>query len=334
MNDKERDRSGDGDGPERFVETVLTPCESVARRHSPRLIAIHSIAMLCVLLLSFPYISFAQRTSRPTLRGLSLNINAGVLKASDKTANFYNGNPRNANKLDYIIHSEMYGRPIWEDLTDLDLIGSSVANYSQLKVAEYGHMSYKLAFQLGIGFRYDLDNPFWAWQVRFDYARLNAEGMVLLDSGKNTSILSNQNAYVNCPVAGEEERIFFDLGIIRKFRLQNGFDLEVSLGANVNNTKVESNDIRIGRHTYSMLDVWGGQPPYTYSTPYEYVNQGGIGYGGYASVAFGFTIPAGTAMQLAYTFYYNRTKLEGYSTFSPQHALSLNVYVNNFFFFD
>lgn len=336
MNDQERERSGDGAGPKWFAEKTdhRFPLISVAHSHTNSHLLLCGIIMLLVLLCSLPCSLMAQKSSRATLKGLSLHINAGVLCTNDKTANFYNGNPRNANTLERILYSETYGNQIWNDLTEQDLIGSAISNYNQITVAEYGDMSYNIAFQLGLGFRYDLIGNDWAWQICFDYAKLNAQGMVLLNSGKNLSILTNQNAYVNCPTSGLEERIYIDLGFIRKFRLNNGLDFEAQIGANVNNTKVESSDIRIAGRTYSILDVWGGEHPSSYVGSYEYVNQGGIGYGGYASLAIGFTIPAGTAMQLAYTFHYNKTTLEGYSSFAPHHAISLNVYVNNFSFFD
>lgn len=349
MNDKDRDRSGDGAGP--VAPNGKHTCPSLVR----------SILMLTVLLFyvplsahnsnleirplghvqnpglknynisTYPY-SIIQDS--PRLRGLSLTIQAGVLKAFGNQADFYNGNPTNVNTLERILYSESFGNTIWNNLTEQNLIGSSVANYRQITVAEYGHMYYKLAFQFGIGFRYDFEQSLWAWHTRFNYAKLNAVGTVLLNSGHNTAFLTNQNAYVVCPTSGLEERIFIDLGIIRKFRLNSGFDLETSLGVNLNNTKVESSDIRIAGVTYSILDIWQGQSPSSYTGTYNYVNQGGIGYGLYASLSLGITLPALTAMSLAYTFSYSKINLKGYENFSPHHALALNVAINNFSFFD
>ena len=273
-------------------------------------------------------------TGKAQLRGLSLTVDFGVLKASNMQANFYNGNPNNPNKLNLILHSETYGNTIWNDLTEQDLIGSSVANYRELTVAEYGDMYYRLAFQLGMGFRYDYEGTDWAWMARFDYAKLNAVGAVLLNSGRNTAYLTNMNSYVNCPTFGQEERIYIDLGIIRKFKLDNGFDLELAVGGTFDNTKVEKSEISIGGRTYSILDVWQGQSPSSYVGSYEYVNQGGIGYGFFASVDYGFKLPAGTAMSLGYAFYYNKVNLQGYEAFAPMHALKLSVAINNFSFFD
>ena len=290
-------------------------------------------ALLCSFVFSGKEVA-SQSLTGNRLYGLSLTVNVGVLRPDNSHAAFYSGRPENANTLMRILHSESYGHGIWNNLSTQDLIGSSIGSYNQLTVAEYGDMYYKLAFQLGLGFRYDLEHPKWAWQVRFDYAKLHAQGLILLNSGKDQAYLTNADRYVNCPAMGVEERISCDLGIIRKFRLHNGMDMELSLGRAVNNTKVESSEVRIAGVTYSILDVWGGQSPSSYVGSYEYVNQGGIGYGGYASLSVGYTLPSQTAIWLGYTFSYNKVNLLGYADFAPHHAISLNVAINNFSFFD
>lgn len=291
--------------------------------------------MLLFFLLLSPSLCFSQKSDAARLRGLSLTVDFGVLKADNFHANFYNGNPDNANTLLRILHSESYGHGIWNNLSENDLISSSIANYNELTVAEYGDMMYKLAIQLGMGFRYDFENSEWGWLTQFNYAKLHAQGLILLNSGRNNSYtLTNQDAYVNCPATGVEERIYIDLGIFRKFSLSNGLDLEMSLGGNVNNTKVESSDVQIGGISYNILDIWNGQSPSSYVGTYEYVNQGGIGYGGFAGISVGFTLPAGTAMSVGYTFNYNKVNLEGYGSFAAHHSLRLNVAINNFSFFD
>ena len=323
MNDKDRDRCSDGAGPVAEKGCITYKCHTGC------------IALLCgVFILLFSHYSVqAQHFGQGRLRGLSLTVDFGVLSADNRHANFYNGNPNNVNTLLRILHSETYGNQIWNNLTTQDLIGDAVANYNQITVAEYGNMYYRLAFQLGMGFRYDFEHSNWAWMLKFDYANLSSVGMVLLNSGKGTVYLTNQDRYVNCPAMGSERRIYIDLGIIRKFKMYNGLDLEFSLGGNLNNTKVESSDIEIGGITYNILDIWAGQSPSSYTDSYEYINQGGIGYGGWASVAFGFTLPVGTAMTLSYTFHYNKVNLWRYESFAPHHAVKLNVALNNFSFF-
>ena len=327
--DRDRDRRGDGAGPVAYPPRTIG-----ASAFLPSGSVLYAFMLLLLFFLPLSNTTLAQKNKPSSLRGLSLTVHIGMLRADNSHADFYNGAPQNANTLERILYSETYGNAIWNNLTEQDLIGSAVANYHQITVAEYGDMYYKPAIQLGMGFRYDLDPSLWAWQLAFDYAKLHAQGLVLLNSGKNITTLTNQNRYVNCPATGVEERIYIKLGIIRKFHLQNGFDLEAALGANVNNTKVESSDIRIAGVTYSILDIWGGQAPSSYVGSYEYINQGGIGYGAWASLRFGFTLPAGTAMSLDYTLHYNKVNLIGYRDFAFHHAIGLNVAINNFSFFD
>lgn len=333
MNDKDRDRCSDGAGPVANTEDIKIECH---RGCMPRRrLQLWSRIVLCsVVFMFFCSQSLDAQTFKPArLRGLSLTVDFGALWVSDNHANFYNGNPNNVNTLERILYSETYGNHIWNNLTTQNLIGDAVASYKQIKVAEYGEMYYKTAIQLGMGFRYDFELSNWAWQFKFDFAKLNSVGMVLLESGKGLVYLTNQDRYVDCPTTGSERRIYIDLGIIRKFKLHNGMDIELSLGGNLNNTKVESSDIQIGGTTYSILDIWGGRSPSSYVASYDYINQGGIGYGGFASVAFGFTLPVGTAMTLSYTFHYNKVNLLRYESFAPHHAIKLNVAINNFSFF-
>lgn len=322
MNEKDRDRSGDGAGPVAHIDS---------NKSLKALCGIIMLLFFCVPLRGEP---MPLDVDGNRLRGLSLIVDVGVLNASDIHANFYNGNPNNVNTLNRILHSETYGHAIWNRLTELDLINSTVSDYNHLKVDEYGDMYYQLAMQLGLGFRYDLEYIDWAWQVLFNYAKLNAVGQVLLNSGRERNTLTNQNAYVVCPTLGVEERIYFDLGLIKKIRLSNGLDFEVGAGVNANNTKVESSEIQIAGVKYSILDIWNGQSPSSYVGSYEYINQGGLGLGGYASLSLGITLPVGTALSLGYVFNYNKTNLQGYEKYAPHHSFRLTVALNNFSFFD
>ena len=325
------DRDGDGAGPQREDQDKGPDYHPVAHFLTYRFSAKKGIFILLYLIV-FPATGLRAQY-QTSLHGLSLLVDIGAMSPSDGQANFYNGAPSNVNTLERILYSETYGNQIWNDLTTNDLIGSSIGNYRQITVAEYGDMYYRLAIQLGMGFRYDLDNQRWAWSMRFNYAKLNAVGQVLLNSGIATAYLTDRNRYVVCPTLGTEERIFIDLGLIRKFPISVGLNMEVALGANLNNTKVESSDISIGSTAYSILDIWGGQSPSSYVASYDYVNQGGIGYGAFASVAVCYTLPVGTAVSLEYLFHYNRIALERYEGFSPHHALRLSVALNNFSLF-
>lgn len=264
-------------------------------------------------------------------RGLSLSLGAGVMFPSDRTANFYNGSEGNANTIYRVLHSERYGYPIWLALTDQNLISDAIGSYSQLAVAEYGDMNYRVGVQLQFGFRYDYAQG-WGWLLKFDYTKLLATGAFLIDATNGTGILSNSGRYITCPIEGEEKRIFIDAGLSKRFRLDNGFDIGVEGGVNISNVKVESNDIQVANTVYNILDLWNGQSPSSYTQDYEYINQGGLGVGGFATVDFGLTLPDLTALTMGYTCYYTKINLQGYSQHAFQHLLFLRVDINNFDF--
>ena len=231
-------------------------------------------------------------------RGLSLSIDASGLFADNYQANFYRGIPSNLNNIERVMHSEQFGYYMWIDLTDQGLITSNIGNYRQLSIEEYGQMHYQIAMQLGMGLRYDFGRN-WAWLLRFDYARLTAIGQFLINSGRNNSVsLTNQEAYVACPIQGKEKRILIDLGLSKRFPISNGHFIQADLGASLNNTKVEANDILVAGRQYSILDVWGGQSPSMGTPAYEYLNQGGIGYGGFFTLAYGLSFADGNSVLL------------------------------------
>lgn len=286
---------------------------------------------MLLALISPAFVVSAQYAKDIAQRGLSVTIGAGLMDASDRTANFYCGREGNANTVNRILHSQMYGPQIWTDLTELDLISSAIGSYQQLQVAEYGNMFYRLAVQLSLGVRYDYDNGF-GWLVHFDYARLNALGAFLISADNGTGILSNRDQYVRCGIAGQEKRIYIDLGLNRQFRLPNGLDLALQLGATAVNTSVLANDIQVAGISYSILDVWNGHTPDAYSQMYPYVNQGGIGIGAFAGVSLGYTMDNFDAISLGYTFRYDKINLLGYELYCPQHLLTLRMDVANFSF--
>lgn len=286
---------------------------------------------MLLALISPAFVVSAQYAKDISQRGLSVTIGAGLMDASDRTANFYCGREGNANTVNRILHSQMYGPQIWTDLTEQDLISSAIGSYQQLQVAEYGNMFYRLAVQLSLGVRYDYDNGF-GWLVHFDYARLNALGAFLISTDNGTGILSNRDQYVRCGIAGQEKRIYIDLGLNRQFRLSNGLDLAFQLGATVVNTSVLANDIQVAGTSYSILDVWNGHTPDAYSQMYPYVNQGGIGIGAFSGVSLGYTMDNFDAISLGYTFRYDKINLLGYELYCPQHLLTLRMDVANFSF--
>lgn len=265
------------------------------------------------------------------LEGLSLSVGAGMMFANPYHSNFYNGSEGNVNTINRVLHSQTYGENIWYDLFSQGLIGSSIQNYQQLNVVEYGDMYYKMAVQLDFGVRYDYSNGL-GWILHFDYSKLDAIGAFNIWSGHSDPILSNVSQYVTCPIVGEEKRINIDLGLAYHIPMGNSWSMECILGGNLNNTKVLSNDMKIGNGIYNILDIWSGMNPSYGTVERDYINQGGIGYGGFVTIGASYTLPGFSAISAGYTFYYTKISLLNYEAFKPQHLVYIRFDLNNFSF--
>ncbi|MCR4658820.1 MAG: hypothetical protein K5650_00805 [Bacteroidales bacterium] len=266
---------------------------------------------------------------RPT--GLAAYLNAGMLWADNNVANFYNGNPNNANTVERLLYSNTYGQQIWQDLTEADLIASSVSHYSMLTVAEYGNMRYEPGFQIGMGFRYDYRSGL-GWMLRFDLAQLTAVGAFNIDATNSSAVLEQRGRYVRCGLSGKENRINIDLGLTFNTALTRMLDLDIAIGVNANNTKVIASDMTVAGRTYSILDIWGGETPNYNVGSYEYLNQGGLGAGEFGALALCWHFEGVGRVSLGYNLYHTRINLEGYSADGWQHNLYLRFEINNFIF--
>ena len=272
--------------------------------------------------------------SEPSMSGLYVFVDGGLLIPNKKQAAFYDGCNSRPNTIDRVLRSEQYGTAIWNSLVDQQLISpSAIPDYRAFKVAEYPSMYYKLTYQLGLGFRYMYKSGF-GWLLRFDYSQVAATGQFLLLSDNGTSILGG-NQYVACGIYGMEKRMLIDFAITKRWNLSATMDLEMDVGFDVNNTKVGSHNMRIGGHDYSILDVWGGQSPYTGIGSYEYINQGTMGIGGFATLALSYRYH-GSAIDFGYTCYNIQTKYIDFNeadAYAFQHNIFVRFNINNFSFF-
>lgn len=295
------------------------------------------LLLLSLLILSLP-LQAQKKKSAPEahrMSGLYLNVDAGLLIPNSKQADFYSGRPGNSNTIDRVLHSETYGTQIWSSLVDGGHISpSAIGDYSQLQVVEYPHMYYRLTYQLGVGFRYVYESG-WGWLLRFDYSQLTASGQFNLSSNNGTGVLGSRQ-FVTCDIFGIERRTLIDFGIAKRIPLTSLVDLEIDFGFDLNSTHVKQNGIRVVGRTYSILDIWGGYPPSSYTGTYEYLNEGRIGIGGFGSMAVSYLSKVGS-IDLGYSCYYMQTKYTNYNendTYALQHTVFLRFNVNNFKFFD
>lgn len=277
---------------------------------------------------------------KPPSRGLSIFANAGGYWGDKVNANFYSGRPDNKNTIDRVLHSNKDGHNIWANLRSQRLISDAVGNESQLQVAEYPDMYYRTSYQIGVGLHYEYSNGF-GWLLRADMARLQAIGAFNLSADGGVGLLGSDQ-YVRCSMFGQEDRINIDLALTKTVSLSSVLDLELDLGASLINTQVRSNTMEIGGASYSILDVWDGRTPDEGVESYNYINQGGIGYGVFASLLLGYYMPSVGAFKLGYTCYQSLTVLKGgvgadgaadpYTAWGWQHMLGIRIEINNFSF--
>ncbi|MCR5444977.1 MAG: hypothetical protein K6E96_04735 [Bacteroidales bacterium] len=291
----------------------------------------HALLVIATLILASSATAEVGSDDKPPSPGLSVFANAGGFWADKVTANFYSGRPENANTIYRVLHSDTYGHEIWLHLVDQQAISpSTIGDESQLQVVEYPEMYYRLSYQIGLGLHYEYASGF-GWLLRFDLARLNAIGAFNLSSNNGTGILGH-DPYIRCGMLGKEDRISIDLAITRKVAINETLDLEIDLGASLINTKVKDNLMEIGGGTWSILDVWNGQTPHYGVGNYEYINQGGVGYGVFISLLVGYSVPSVGSIKAGYTCYQARTVLEGYTAWGWQHMLGMRIEMNNFSF--
>ncbi len=263
--------------------------------------------------------------------GLSVFADAGAVWADDNTANFYSGRPENTNTIYRVLHSNSYGTEIWQSLKEAGLISSAVDSYRALQVVEYPEMYYQLSYIIGMGIRYDYASGF-GWLLRFDLASLHATGAFNLSSTNGTGILSGDGQYIRCGMLGVENRINLDLALTRTVMLGGNTSLELDLGAQLNNTKVKENQMEINGRNYSILDVWNGQTPDAGIGDYDYINQGGMGWGVFMSAFLGYHMEGLGAIKIGYSCYHSKATLKGYTAMGWTHSLSLRFEINNFNF--
>ena len=269
--------------------------------------------------------------------GLAVFVDGGALFSSDIHANFYNGAPSNDNNIQRVLNSEAYGLEIWQNLRNQGYL-YDVSNYSGMTISEskYPIMDFRPTYQIGLGIRYGFKNE-WGWMFRVGYARLTALGAFNIDNVIPTSILTNQDRYITCGILGEESRINLDLGLYKLFPLGEKLHLEIACGFNLNNTKVLANEIEVGGKTYNILNVWGSSELYAGVGSYDYINQGAIGIGGFASFAVGYALPNVGSIDIGYHCYYNQTHYIDYNDDNPylfQHSIFLRASIYNFSFWD
>ncbi len=252
--------------------------------------------------------------------GMEAGLNVGVYFANRITANFYNGagNEDEMNSADKIIYNEYYREDINEVLEQ--------NGYRYLLVEDEYHaeyptnMTYLPSIYAGLTGRYWLNRTF-AISASMNYSRLTTTDNFVIYNDNNAMPPSNkEDQYIIGTIAGQEDRINIDLGIINSFALSDRVNFIMEYGLNINNTLV----------IFNKIDIYGLVLDIKYKGPYDYIpggnmpqyefRQGGIGYGAYFTPGLQFNFKENISVDLVSQMYYTYIDLEHYSTWGFQWA--------------
>jgi len=277
---------------------------------------------LIIFFLMMAYLSFSQITGDSDMDdegGLEAGLNVGVYFGNSNTANFYNGagNEDGMNSADKVIHNIHYREMINEVL---EQNGYRYLLEEGMYHAEYPtNMTYLPAIYAGLTGRYWLNSKI-GFSVSMNYSKLVSNDNFVIYNDVEMPPSNKEDQYILSKIAGQEDRINIDIGIINSFPLSNKMNFILEAGFNLNNTVVQMNKIEI----YGLvLDI-------TYKGPYDYIpgantpqynfRQGGIGYGGYATPGLQFNFNQSVSVDLVSQFYYTYISLEHYSKWGFQWA--------------
>lgn len=252
--------------------------------------------------------------------GIEASINIGSYFGNNNTANFYNGagNEDGMNSADRIINNTY----ILNDINEvLEQNGYRYPLEEGLYTTEYPtNMKYRPAIYAGLTGRYWLNRKF-GISISMNYSKLlSNDNFVIYNTNPDIPPSNKENQYVIGNIAGEEDRVNIDLGIINSFYLSDKMRFILETGFNLNNTSVVLNKIEI----YGLvLDI-------KYKGPNDYIpggntqqyafRQGGIGYGAYMNPGLQFNFTESISIDLVSQFYYTYISLEHYSNWGFQWA--------------
>lgn len=269
-----------------------------------------------IIILIFLFISLgihAQVVEDDDYGGLEAGLNVGVYFGNNKTANFYNGEDygSESNSADRIIDNVNYLNQI-NDV--LEQNGYRYPLEEGFYETEYPtDMHYLPAIYAGLTGRYWFNRKV-ALAVSMNYSRLNTkDNFVIYNTNPDIPPSNKENQYVIGTIAGQEDRVNIDIGLVNSFAIHEKMNFIFEVGFNLNNTTVIMNKIEI----YGLvLDI-------QYKGPHDYVpggtgqqyniRQGGIGYGAYATPGLQINFNEGVSMDILAQFYYSYIDLEHFS---------------------
>lgn len=237
--------------------------------------------------------------------GLEAGINVGAYFANRNMANFYNGanNEDGYNSADRIINNVHYLNMINEVL---EQNGYRYPLEEGFFETEYPtNMKYDPAIYAGLTGRYWLNRKI-AISVSMNYTKLyTRDNFVIYNTNPDIPPSNRENQYVIGTIAGIEERVNIDFGLVNSFAINEKVNFLLEYGLNINNASALANKIEI----YGLVLDIQYKGPYDFvpggNTPQYNYRQKGIGYGGYLSPGIQLNFTDGISVDVISQFYYN-----------------------------
>jgi len=250
--------------------------------------------------------------------GMEAGLNVGVYLGNRNTANFYNGAGQQEdemNSADNILYNIHYVNQINEVL---EQNGFPYLLHEGEYYMEYPtNMVYSPSIYAGLTGRYWLNRKF-GISLSMNVSRLTTRDNFLIHV-PNEIPTNKEPLYIIGTIAGQEDRVNIDFGIINKFPISDKMNFIMEYGFNFNNTSVQFNKIEI----YGLvLDIMYKGPndyvPGGNQQLYSTFTQGGLGYGGYLTPGLQFNFNENISVDLVSQFYYTHISLEHYSNWGFQ----------------
>lgn len=241
--------------------------------------------------------------------GLLFGANLGIYRANRYSAQYYNGSQHYNNNPKNVIESTIFDFPQnYENI-------KQKLNVPDFSVSELpAKMNYSYSFMFGIFFKYCIKNS--GIFAQFNFAKLTAKDVFTISV--KDPLNPDIPKYMPESVYGSEQRTNIDIGYYHTFSPDESTRPYMELGVNINNTKFLYNRINIEGLEYSIADPFAA---------YHILNQGGIGYGGFAGAGVELVFKESISVNPGFDLYYSKTKL-GYE--NSDGYTNTNAYFNKY----
>lgn len=256
---------------------------------------------------------------------------------SKKTAAYYNGGSENkqsnngGNTLDYI-----FGNKYWKDEIDQLIINNNkfISSTSKIFLSSYpeNDMRYAPAVYVQIGAKYRFNNN-WAIAISYAFARLTAKSSFGVQYSPRVPGNDHPETLFY-KIQGKENRSLIELTGIYTIETNSIAKPFIELGGQFNFVRVKKLEANIEGRTFSLIDIYGGQP-YVANTSMQTteIKQGGSGFG--ICGAVGVKIAASRMVSIDPVFFVSgsRINLKGYYdkfTFNWGAAVRINMNSSQF----